>query len=318
MKKTVAAALAAALVLTTGAALAAPVEFDGEAKYQYRWQTYDNLSDEDGGIATIRLNAKMELDKNVSVYARFAAQTLSGDHIGADFNTDRYGFSHATIDQYGFIYNNADWNYKIGRQGLAISSAGATLLSSGAYIGKDMDFLTGVVATGQSGVTSLQFVAGQVDHYEGGTNDDVYSIHASYSPAENWTVGGTLARAEQKVEGDRTFWGLDATYTIGKASFLVDYLNSNSSSADAARVFGVDYAFDDKNSFAVYNHKSERNADILTDWDQNQKGFYYIYNHKFDNTTSFTLMYKDNEYLSPNSKGTTEYDSLRATVAYKF
>lgn len=315
MKKTVAAALAAALVLTTGAALAAPVEFDGEAKYQYRWQTYENFPDnrdKDGGIASIRLNAKMELDKNVSVYARFAAQTLSGDHIGEDFNKARYGFSHATIDQYGFIYNNADWSYKIGRQGLAISSAGATLLSSGAYIGKDMDFLTGVVATGQSGVTSLQFVAGQVDH--GDANDDVYSIHASYSPAENWTVGGTLARAEQKVEGDRTFWGLDATYTIGKASFLVDYLNSNSSSADAARVFGVDYAFDDKNSFAVYNHKSERNADIMTDWDQNQKGFYYIYNHKFDKATSFTLMYKDNEYLNDNR----EYDSLRATVAYKF
>lgn len=316
MKKTAAAALAAALVLTTSAAIAAPVEFDGEVKYQYRWQTYDVSPDADGGIASIRLNAKMELDKKVSVYARFAAQTLSGDRIGADFDKD--SASIATIDQYGFIYDNADWNYKIGRQGFAISSAGATLLSSGAYIGEDLYFLNGVVATGKSGVTSLQLVAGNLDSYGGSNSDGVYSAHASYSPAENWTVGGTLARANQRAEGTRNFWGIDATYTAGKASFLVDYLNSNSSSDDAARVFGVDYAFDAKNTFSVYNHKTEGNADIMTDWDSNQKGFYYIYNHKFDDTTSFTLMYKDNKHLSYDPGDDTEYDSLRATVGYKF
>jgi hypothetical protein len=219
MKKTVAAAMAAALVLTASAAFAAPVEFDGDVRAQYRWQTYNNLPDQDGSISTIRLNAKMELDKNVSVYARFAAQTLSGDHIGADFSQTHYGNDVAVIDQYGFIYKNADWSYKIGSQGVAITPA-ATLLSSGAYIGKDMDFLNGVVATGKSGVTSLQIVAGNVDHYSGSTNDSVYSIHGSYSPAANWTVGGTLARANQKNEGDRNFWGIDAAYTIGKASFI--------------------------------------------------------------------------------------------------
>jgi hypothetical protein len=311
MKKTVAAAIAAALVLTTSAALAAPVEFDGEVKQQYRWETYNFDRDKDGGISTIRLNAKMELDKNVSVYARFAAQTLSGDHIGKDFNKD--SSSIATIDQYGFIYNNAGWNYKIGRQSLAITPT-ASLISSGAYIGENLDFLNGVVATGKSGVTSLQFVAGNVDHVSGSNSDSVYSIHGSYSPAENWTVGGTLAHAKLKVEGDRNFWGVDAAYTAGKASFIVDYLNSNSSSNDAARVFGVDYAFDGKNTLSVYNHKTELNADIFTDWDQDQKGFYYIYNHNFDKTTSFTLLFKDNEYLN----STDDYTSLRATVAYKF
>lgn len=314
MKKTAAAALAAALVLTTSAALAAPVEFDGEVKYQYRWQTYENFPDnrdKDAGISTIRLNAKMELDKHVSAYARFAAQTLSGDRIGADFAKE--SASIATIDQYGFIYNNADWNYKIGRQGATISPAGATLLSSGAYIGEDIYFLNGVVANGKSGVTSLQLVAGNVD-VDGSNSDAVYSVHASYNPAENWTVGGTLARYNEKGTSNRNFWGIDAAYTAGKASFLVDYLNSNSSSDDAARVFGVDYAFDGKNTFSVYNHKTEGNADIMTDWDSGEKGFYYIYNHKFDDTTSLTLMYKDNEVINSPEK----YDSLRATVAYKF
>jgi hypothetical protein len=160
----------------------------------------------------------------------------------------------------------------------------------------------------------LQFVAGNVDHYSGSSSDSLYSVHGSYSPAENWTVGGTLARAEQKIEGDRNFWGVDVAYATGKANFIVDYLNSNSNGNDSARVFGVDYAFDDKNTFSVYNHKTESAADIFTDWDQNEKGYYYIYNHSFDKTTSFNLLYKDNEKLDSSAK----YTSLRTTVTYKF
>jgi hypothetical protein len=316
MKKTIAAAIAAALALTTNAALAAPVEFNGEIKYQYRWQTYENFTDnrdKDGGISSIRLNAKMELNPNISAYARFAAQGLSGDKIGADFDTTRYGSDVAVVDQYGFVYNNAGWSYKIGRQTVEVTAA-SSLISSGGYIGNDMDFLNGVVATGKSGETSLQLVAGNVDHFEGGNSDGLYSVHASYSPAENWTVGGLLAKADQKVEGTRNFWGVDATYTTGKASFIVDFLNSNKKDNDSARVFGVDYSFDDNNTLSVYNHKTEVNADILTGWDKGEKGFYYIYNHKFDKAASLTLLYKDNELINSNKK----YDSLRATVAYKF
>jgi hypothetical protein len=313
MKKTVAAAIAAALAITTSAAFAAPVEFDGDVKAHYRWQTYNYKADEDGGKFTVRLNAKWQMDEKVTAFARFAAQSLTGDKIGADFSTDRYGSDVATIDRYGFIYNNAGWNYKIGRQDLAITPT-ASLVSSGAYIGKDLDFLNGVVATGKSGVTDLQFVAGNVDHYSGSSSDSLYSIHGSYNPAENWTVGGTLAHFKEKAVSDRNFWGIDVAYATGKANFIVDYLNSNSSSNDSARVIGVDYAFDDKNTLSVYNHKTENLADILTDWDKGEKGFYYIYNHDFDKTTSFNLLYKDNEVLNSPEK----YTSLRTTVTYKF
>lgn len=314
MKKTTAACVAA-LLLTSGAALAAPVEFDGDIKAHYRWENYDNKPDADGGKFTVRLNAKTALDEHVTAYARFAAQTLTGAKIGEDFSKDRYGSDVATIDQYGFIYDNAGWSYKIGRQDLAITPT-AALVSSGSYIGKDMDFLNGVVATGTSGVTDLQLVAGNVDHYTGNSNSDaLYSVHGSYSPAENWTVGGTLARFVEKNASNRNFWGVDVAYASGKANFIIDYLNSNSSVKDSARVIGVDYAFDDKNTLSIYNHKTEEFADVLTDWDQNQKGFYYIYNHSFDNTTSFNLMFKDNEYLNDSSK---DYTSLRTTVTYKF
>ena len=313
MKKIIAAACTLALALTTGAAFAAPVEFDGDVKVHYRWETYNFQPDKDGGKFTVRLNAKTALDEHVTAYARFAVQTLTGDKIGADFDTDRYGSDVTTIDQYGFIYENAGWNYKIGRQGVGITPT-AALLSSGSYIGKDMDFLNGVVATGTSGVTSLQLVAGNVDHFSGNSDDSVYSVHGSYSPAENWTVGGTLARYVEENASNRNFWGVDVAYASGKANFIVDYLNSNSSQNDSAWVIGVDYAFDDKNTLSVYNHKTESLADILTDWDKGEKGFYYIYNHDFDSTTSFNLLYKDNEVLNSPQ----EYTSLRTTVTYKF
>ncbi|MDU4960230.1 MAG: hypothetical protein E6X17_06165 [Sporomusaceae bacterium] len=312
MKKTTAACVAA-LLLTSGAALAAPVEFDGDIKAHYRWQTYNYQPDQEGGKFTVRLNAKTALDEHVTAYARFAAQTLTGAKIGADFNTDRYGSDVATIDQYGFIYDNAGWSYKIGRQDLAITPT-AALVSSGSYIGKDVDFLNGVVATGTSGVTDLQLVAGNLDHSRESNSDALYSVHGSYSPAENWTVGGTLARFVEKNASDRNFWGVDVAYASGKANFIIDYLNSNSSSDDTARVIGVDYAFDDKNTLSVYNHKTESLADVLTDWDSGEKGFYYIYNHNFDSTTSFNLLYKDNEVLNSSDK----YTSLRTTVTYKF
>lgn len=311
MKKTAAAAIAAALVLTTSAAFAAPVEFDGDVKAHYRWNTETGESDTEGGKFTVRLNAKMELDKNVSAYARFAAQTLSGDHIGADFN--KSSNSIATIDQYGFIYKNADWSYKIGRQGASITPT-ASLLSSESYIGKDVSFLTGVVATGKSGVTSLQIVVGnQEDDLDVSDSNRVYSVHASVSPADNWTLGATLAKYEPKGQSDSNYWGVDVGYTSGKASFIADYLKSDANTNDTAHVFGVDYAFDDKNSVSVYAHKTEAASHIYTDWDPGQKGYYYSYNHNFDKETSFNLFYKDNKYLTGG-----ENTSLRTTVTYKF
>jgi hypothetical protein len=44
MKKIITAALAAAMVLTTGVAFANPVEFDGQIRVQYRSNTEDTKS----------------------------------------------------------------------------------------------------------------------------------------------------------------------------------------------------------------------------------------------------------------------------------
>ncbi len=311
MKKIITAALAAAMVLTTGAALAAPVEFDGQVKTQYRSNTTDGASDKQGGIFGIRLNAKTALSNNVDLFARFAAQSLSGDKIGPDFDTAKYGTNVAVIDQYGITVKDKDFQYKIGRQGLSISPT-ALLYSSEAYIGENMSFFDGVVATGKSGVTSLQVAIGKSDQ---STKDKVYSLHASYSPAKDWTVGGTLAKSNPNAGSDKTYWGTDVQYALGKANFVADYLKSDADANNDALVLGVSYAFDNKNNLSIYSHDTGSNSHIATDWDPKQKGAYYIYNHTFDKTTALNLLYRNNQ---KTEAGADDNTSFRATVSYKF
>ena len=82
MKKSIALALAAGMIMTAGTALANPVELDGSVSYQYRANTYDNykdshdvlLKDTNGNKFTFILNAKTAIDKNVDLYARMGAQ----------------------------------------------------------------------------------------------------------------------------------------------------------------------------------------------------------------------------------------------------
>lgn len=311
MKKIITAALAAAMVLTTGVAFAAPVEFDGQVKVQYRAQTKEANPDTTGGIFSFRLNAKTALSNNVDLFARFAAQSLSGDHIGPDFNTTKYGTNVVVIDQYGFILKDSGFQYKVGRQGLSISPT-ALLYSSEGYIGDRHGLFDGVVATGKSGVTSLQVVAGKSDI---DTKDKVYSVHASYSPVKDWTVGGTVAKSNPNTGSDKTYWGTDVQYTIGKANFVADYLKSDADTRNDALVLGVSYAFDIKNTLSAYAHNTGGNSNIYTDWDNDEKGAYYIYNHAFDKNTALNLLYKDNTKKVSNGNDNT---SFRATVSYKF
>lgn len=177
-----------------------------------------------------------------------------------------------------------------------------------------MAFFDGVVATGKSGVTSLQVVAGKSDQ---ATNDKVYSIHASYNPAKAWTVGGTVAKSnsDSSTGFDKNYWGTDVQYTTGKANFVADYLKSDADTNNDALVLGVSYAFDNKNTLSAYSHNTGSNSNIATDWDNGQKGAYYIYNHTFDKTTALNLLYRNNIATEP---GVNDNTSFRATVSYKF
>ncbi|GBG55279.1 hypothetical protein SPFL3102_00705 [Sporomusaceae bacterium FL31] len=310
-KRLLAAAIAASMTLSLGVAMAAPVEFDGSVETHYQWDQADGLPDVEGARNTIIVNAKTALDENVDVYARFAAQRYHGDSGSADFDTSK-GKSTATIDRYGFIIKSDAGTYTLGRQGGTIG-ANALLYSTDGNIGSydALDAVSGVVTTG---VTELQFLAGQ----ETGGDNKLYSLHASYQPATDWTLGATLAKYDNK-DGDydsSKHWAIDTSYAHGATTYFAEYAKSDADNDNKAFVVGVSHDLDDKNSISLSYAKVEVNGSIAekTDFDSGLKGLYFGYDHKLTENTTFSVAYNDLKQIGGSDKS----NSLETFVTYSF
>ena len=313
-KKLLMAAIAAMIAMPTTAALAAPVQLDGEIEMQY---SQDNATKKDGGRFTLKLNAKTNVAKNVDLYGRFAAQGITQENFRNDFrNTGAGAYSQDTksmmeFDQFGFLYENAGVNYKLGRQGGTIGAT-ALLYSTEGYVGRDM-MADGITIKGKSGVTDFSVTALKEVYND---SNKAYAVSASYKPAKDWTLGATLARYDAAV-ADRNYWAINTGYEMGKANFTAEYAKSNASDANKAYDLGVSYAFDKKlSAFAVY-YRVENNGDMggMTDFDPNNKGFYYGLNYKPDSKTAFKLFYKDIENITNSADKSKQF---RGTISYLF
>lgn len=311
-KKVLTAAVAAMLVLTTGVVMANPVEIDGSASFRYRADSNNGVED-NGNITRVTINAKSEIAKNLSVYARFAAEGLSNRAIGKDFAADKDFIGE--IDQYGFLYNNAGFNYKIGQQAPVIGGLGLLYDASGYLGNKDMGVADGVNITGKTGVTSIDFLAAQ-ENNSGNEDGKIYSVRAAYNPTKALTLGATLAQYKE-TGSDTNFYSADASYTYGKATYSAAYAKSNANDENKAYALGVSYAPDAKNTVWVYNYKVEENGNIadMTTFDSNMKGFYYGADHSFTKDTALHLFYTDRDTLTGTKTNNT---SFRATVSYNF
>lgn len=318
-KRLLAMAVAAAITLSVGSVFANPVVLDGSASYQWRENSEDGLRDTDGGIFTFKLNAKMNVDKHFDLYARFAAQGLSGNNVdgtalGSDLADATKNFD-AAIDQYGFIYKNAGANYKFGRQGVSVGAT-ALLYNHEGKIANHI-FADGVTVTGTAGATQLKAIAVQEDDIAS-NNNKLYALAASYNPSKDWTIGGTVAKYKTDVDSSK-HWAVNTSYTFADATLFGEYTKSDADTLDTAYAVGVSYAIDKKNTFTVTNFKVELNGDIAgnTDFDNNMKGFYYSYNHQFTKDTGLNITYQDKEYISGSKNGNT-VNSFRTTVNYSF
>ena len=313
-KKLLMAAIAAMIAMPATAALAAPVQLDGEIEMQYAQE--NGTAKNDGGRFTLKLNAKTNVAKNLDMYGRFAAQGITEQGFRNDFRigAGAYGAttqSMAEVDQYGFLYNNANVSYKVGRQGGTIGAT-ALLYSTEGYVGRDM-MADGVSVKAKSGVTDLSVTALREVY---GDSNKAYAVSGSYKPAKDWTLGATLARYDAAA-ADRNYWAVNTAYEMGKATFAAEYAKSNASDANKAYDLGVSYAFDKKlSAFAVY-YRVENNGDMggWTDFDPNNKGFYYGVNYKFDDKTTFKLFYKDIEELTSSAPKSKQF---RGTLSYLF
>lgn len=310
-KRLLAAAVAAALTLSMGAAMAAPVEFDGSAVLHYRWDDSDTNGASESAKGTFLLNAKTALSENADLYARFATQRLHAGDSSADFKTDHYGDSVTTIDRYGVVLKGDNVTFNIGRQGASIGAT-ALLYSTEGYLGSYMGSIDGLSATAKVGATDLGLVAGK----QNGTDNKVYGLHGSYNPSAAWTIGGTVAKYDADGANANKYWALNTAYSQGKANYFAEYAKSDADNANKAFVLGTSYDFDNKNSLSAIYSKVEANGDMggWTDFDPNGKGMYYSYNHKINNDTTFNVFYKDMKKADTNAA----YNSFRTTVSYKF
>lgn len=322
MKKTIlAATIAAALTLSTGAALANPVTFDGSASTQFRHNTADHAASTDGNKQTFILNATSDLGNNYTFFARIAAQHATMNS-GADFQRSIYSSNYAVaVDQFGVKYNGGNWNATIGRQAMTVGATGILYDNSG-YLGRGW-MNDGVTITRTIDNATYTLLAAQEDR--NGSDNKLYSLHADFKTANDLTLGATLAKYDYEtnvasntaLKDDPTYWAINANYALGKANLFTEYAKSSVDTKNKALAIGAAYDFDGKNSLTVVSHKTEGNADMgagNTTFDNNEKGFYYTYNHAFDKQTSLTLVYKDNKNIDTNDKNT----SFRTTVSYKF
>jgi hypothetical protein len=325
-KRFLAAAVAAAITLTAGVAMAAPLQFDGDIDLHYRWNDDDTSGTSEGARATFKLNALAAIDAKTDLYARIAGQALTADNTGADFYTTKYGNSVFAFDRYGVIFKGDNTNFKVGRQGANIGAT-ALLYSTEGKVGQYQGTLDGVSGSVKTGATNISFLAGQVKIGDGDglvSKGDLYSVHAGYNPTKSLTVGATFANLNPDAAGDDStnHWAVDASYGIGKANLFGEYTQSDVDTENKAFAVGAGYTFDAKNSFSVIYSKVEAAGDIaaMTDFDPNGKGLYYSYNYKFSKDTTLNVFYKDMKTVSATDDvdAGNKYNSFRTTINYKF
>ncbi len=307
------------LTLSVGTAFANPVELDGTASYRYRSDTNPlTIGDKDGSITKIVLNAKTNITENFDFYARLGIEGVSnaGWNSPKDFNDTSKSFV-GELDQFGFLYNNAGFTYKLGRQSATIGAT-ALLYNENFKVGKHA-FVDGVHVTGKTGVTSIDAIAAQEDN-AGSADNKLYAVRGSYSPAENWTVGATLAKYDYANAGATNHWAVDASYTAGKANYFGEYTKSDADTKNTGYDLGISYSFDAKNSAYVIYNKVEANGDMgkMTDFEVDAKSVYYGFDHKFDKATTGSLFFRDRKGLSGVTSDCPDNTSFRATVSYKF
>lgn len=324
-KKALAAALAAAFVLTTaGTVFANGVEFDGSVNFQYRKNTKDAVDDVSGNRLQFILNGTApEFGKNIDLYFRVAGERTTGIADWRDFevsNTSSTDYNVFALDQFGFDYKNAGWAYKIGRQSSFIGGTGIIYDDTGAF-GRHI-FGDGITITGKTGAVDLKVSAVKFDFYDN-NQPKLYSVAGSYKASQNLTVGGTFAKVNDFKNTNANAWAVNAAYDVNsKVNLFGEYGKSNADEDNKAYAFGGSYSFDKKNSFnAIYSRveqaftfESTPSQAQSTTYDINGKGMYYGFSHQFDKATSLSLFYKDMEKVTTG----VGYTSFRTTVNYKF
>lgn len=318
MKKVVPALLLGLSMCLTPVAHAAPVEMTGDVSVKYERDRSAGNPDVSGTMTTFKLNINKELADGWSFYARLGAQHATNPAL-ADYLADGQVYQEdkktvAAIDLFGFTYKRDEMLYKFGRQDVTIGSTAILYSRSDSNIGKH-NFVDGISAVGKSGLVDISAVLAREDNAE--QANKLYALRAGYSPSEAFSYGATFARYQNEDSGETSnHYALDGAYKFGKSSLSAEFAKSNSSADNKAYAASWNYDFDGKTAAYITNFRVETNADMgkQSDFDNDNRGFYYGLTHKITEADTVEVVYKQQEVISSGDRN----DKLELTLSHSF
>lgn len=316
MKKVIAAVLAGLSFSVIPVADAAPVNLTGDISLKYERDTAEGSEKTSGTMYNLKLNAEKELGAGWSVYARIAAQYATEPSLG-DYNQDAYRSdkkSVVALDQFGVSYKTEKLVYKLGRQDAAVGTTALLYSRPDSNVGK-RNFVDGLSATGTIGVVELSALMAKEDN-TGSQDNKIYAIRTGYNLTDRLNWGLTLGRYQDSANDSTNHWAVDGTYKVGKSGFTAEYTQSSSSNENKAYAAIWNYGFDNKTAVQITGFKVETNGDMgkQSDFDNDNRGFYYGVTHKLNDTESLEVVYKDQKTISGGQKNT----KLEATFSHAF
>ena len=336
MKRYLIMALVAAFVLAmSGAALAFPVEFNGDFRLQARSLDDGIGVDEAYKTSFFQLRARLsftgKIDDDTALFGRFSARN--------NFGGDQTGNGQA-FDQYGVKYNTGDWNFSIGRQ--AVTLGQGTIISTGYdAVGVDNKF-DGLVATTKWGKVDVTIMGGKTNKISV-PDQDSYAIMEAKSKGwyhdygwyrNSWCGPWYYGLHHQYGWNSQEFIIPDAAIPRGSQWYGIDF----STKLDDKLAAGLTYAYSKLDSvtyidpwgnekFAATkgvkywglnaNYNASKNFSmngeyVKSDADKNDRAFFVAGTYSWDRN-SFTVQYNNVQYNAVD-----QFNSGIGAVAYPF
>lgn len=304
MKKAIAAIVAGFLLTTTMLANAAPLEISGTATIKFQSETADQTPTQSGTMTTFTVRGEQPIGRNVSVYARLAAQYASNPGL-ADYDTAVHGSDTkfvAGLDQFGIIFKPKNYSFTLGRQEALVGKSALLYSRSETNVGYGA-FVDGLSFAGTAGKFELSGIAAWENNL-GLTNNNFYALRAGYNLSKATNAGVTWGQY-RIVDGDTSnHWAVDLSTSLGKSTFTGEYAQSSASLDNKAYALTWNYDFNGKTALYLTHFRVEANADMggQSDFDNSNRGFYYGLTHAFSEKLALEVIYKDQVLLSDNSK----------------
>lgn len=316
-------ALVAAFVLAmSGAALAFPVEFNGDFRLQTRSLDDGIGVDEAYKTSFFQLRARLgftgKIDDSTALFGRFSARN--------NFGGDQTGNGQA-FDQYGVKYNTGDWNFSIGRQ--AVTLGQGTIISTGYdAVGVDNKF-DGLVATTKWGKVDVTIMGGKTNRISVETQDSYAWLkakeeklgwsrcHGFYwylAPAEFLIPDAAIPRGSQwygidfsaKLD-DKLAAGLTYAYSkLDSVTYINPWGNEKFAATKGVKYWGLNATYNASKNFSMNGEY------VKSDADKNDRAFFVAGTYSWDRN-SFTVQYNNVQYNAVD-----QFNSGIGAVAYPF